>query len=322
MGQPPKVSVVIPTYNRGAMVPRAIQSVLSQTFEDYELIVVDDHSHDRTPRVLADFNDKRIKTLRHPRNMGQSKALNTGINAARGKYVAFLDDDDVWLPEKLTLQVAALDAAPPQVGLVYGWRHMMDDESNSLIRTVRQTLSDDIFEHMLALDTPVPPSSWLMRTSVVRALGGFDEGLHRDKDVEFVCRLSEQGWHVRYVPCVVLLKYLHAKGQMTDSTPENLAVRAAFTRQHLRRFEVDLRARPATRVRVYLRLAHLQLPYRRAVGVVSIARAFLADQDRWAKKIQRYSRVLYYRLRDATRTNAQHRRHRLGNPAERTGSLY
>ena len=318
----PKVSVVIPTYNREAMLPRAVRSVLSQTFEDLELIVVDDHSDDRTPDVLAGFVDKRIRSLRHPRNMGQSKALNTGINAARGEYVAFLDDDDVWLPKKLALQVDALDDAPPEVGLVYGWRHIMDDETNSLLQTVQQTLRGDIFEQMLALETPVPPSSWLMRTTVVRALEGFDGRLHRDKDVEFACRFSERGWHVDYVPRVVLLKCSHTKGQMTDPTPENLAAREAFTREHLRRFKADLRKRPATRARAYRRLAEVQFPYRRFRGAVSIAHAMLADPEKWTTKIGRYSRVLCYRLRDATRTNAKYNRRLSVKPDKPTAILY
>lgn len=318
----PKVSVVIPTHNRGAMLPRAVQSVLSQTFEDLELIVVDDHSDDRTPQVLAGFTDKRVRSLRHPRNVGQSKALNTGINAARGAYVAFLDDDDVWLPDKLALQVAALDAAPPQVGLIYGWRQDMDDASNSPIGTVRKTLSGDIYEHMLALDTPVPPSSWLMRTSVVRTLGGFDESIHRAKDVEFVCRFCERGWHVDYVPSVVFHRYEHKNGQMSDTTPQNLALREAFIHRHLARFKDELRQRPAAQVRVYLQLARIQFPFRRFVGALSIANAFGADPDKWTKKLQPYSRWLYYRLRESTQMGAQSSGRRFRSPAKPPASLY
>ena len=172
--EPPRVSVVIPTHNRAEWLPRAVASVLAQTWTDFELLIVDDHSTDETPALIARFADRRIRSFRHERNMGQSKALNTGIEHARGEYVAFLDDDDEWLPGKLAAQVALLDAAPPEVGLVYCWRDELeeasrrrkvwecvanlldirrdepDEASRRRIGTTRLTLRGDIFEHVLA----------------------------------------------------------------------------------------------------------------------------------------------------------------------------
>ena len=174
---PPRVSVVIPTRDRAELLPRAVGSVLAQTWTDFELLIVDDHSTDGTPAVVARFADGRIRSLRHERNRGQSKALNTGIEHARGEYVAFLDDDDEWLPGKLAAQVALLDAAPPEVGLVYCWRDELDETTGRRIGTTRLTLRGDIFEHVLALHLPASPSSWLVRRSTARSVGGFDEGL-------------------------------------------------------------------------------------------------------------------------------------------------
>ena len=315
----PKVSVVVPTYNRATVLPRALNSVLAQTFRDFELIVVDDHSSDHTSVVAADFGkDARVTTLRHDRNMGQSRALNTGVAAARGEYVAFLDDDDVWLPTKLASQVDILDVAPADVALVYGWRYEMGEESAQPLRTVQQTLRGDIFERVLALDTPVPPSTWLVRTSVVRSLGGFDESLQRAKDVDFVCRLCQQGWRVDYVPSVVLVKYRHAQGQMVDETPENLGLRAAFIRQHLTKFAVELSERPESRARVHLRLARYEIRYRRIQGLLAVASAFLADPSAVTARIGFYTRQLYYLLRYATRTASIG----TGRLSERTRMLY
>ena len=240
----PRVSVVIPTCNRAGSLPRAVGSVLAQTWTDFELLIVDDHSTDETPAVTARFADGRIRSFRHERNSGQSKALNTGIEHARGEYVAFLDDDDEWLPGKLAAQVALLDAAPPAVGLVYCWRDELDEASRRRIGTPRLTLGGDIFEHALALHLPVSPSSWLVRRSTARSVGGFDEALRRAKDVDFMSRICARGWHVDFVAQVALLKYRHAGGQMTDRTPENLAARAGMVRAHLARYARELSERP------------------------------------------------------------------------------
>lgn len=264
--------------------------------------MVDDHSGDRTPEALAKFkDDHRVRALTHDRNMGLSRALNTGIANANGEYVAFLDDDDAWLPTKLASQVAVFDGASRHVGLVYGWRQHVTSESNRPFRTVRPTLRGDIFEQALALETPVPPSSWLVRTSVARALEGFDEDAFVN-DVDFVVRLCEQGWHVDYVPQVVLLKYQHSFGQMVDETPENLALRASFIRQHLAKFATELNERPAARARVHLRLARYEIRYRRINGLLALANAFLADPLTLSAKLDYYARRLYYLLRYATRT--------------------
>ena len=277
-GEPPRVSVVIPTHNRAESLPRAVGSVLAQTWTDFELLVVDDHSTDGTPAVVARFADGRIRPFRHERNRGQSKALNTGIEHARGEHVAFLDDDDEWRPGKLAAQVALLDAAPPEVGLVYCWREELDEATGRRIGTTRLTLRGDIFEHVLALHLPVSPSSWLVRRSAARSVGGFDEGLERAKDVDFMGRLCARGWRVDFVPQVGLLKYRHARGQMTDRTPENLAARAGMVRAHLARYARELGERPAAHARVHLWLARYELPHgSRCAALASVAAAFRLD---------------------------------------------
>ncbi len=97
----PTVSVVIPTYNRAHLVGRAIQSVLNQTYHDFEIIIVDDGSIDNTEDVVKSLNDPSIRYTRHDQNRGGSAARNTGIKMARGEYVAFQDSDDEYLPEKV-----------------------------------------------------------------------------------------------------------------------------------------------------------------------------------------------------------------------------
>lgn len=114
----PKVSVVIPTHNRSSLLRRAIQSVLDQTYQDFEIIVVDDASTDDTEAVVKGFADERIRYVRHSENRGEAASRNTGIRLAKGEYIAGHDDDDVWLPPKLEKQVKAFEKASPKVGVV------------------------------------------------------------------------------------------------------------------------------------------------------------------------------------------------------------
>ena len=182
----PKVSVVITTYNRAALLPRAIRSVLAQTYEDYELIIVDDCSTDDTPEVVQRFADSRIHAVRQAENRGQSAAVNTGIRLARGEYIAFLDDDDEWVDTKLLHQVRTLDASDPRVGLVYTWFDYVDAASGVRRAGGRSVMSGDLWEDMLQLGVPAPTSTYLVRAEAARQIGGFDETLTNLTDRDFL----------------------------------------------------------------------------------------------------------------------------------------
>jgi glycosyltransferase involved in cell wall biosynthesis len=115
----PTVSVVIPTYNRETLVKAAISSVLQQTYSDFELLIIDDASQDETQIAVESFQDPRIHYIRHSQNAGECATRNTGLQACQGDYVAFLDSDDEWLPNKLETQLNLFAQSPPSVGVVY-----------------------------------------------------------------------------------------------------------------------------------------------------------------------------------------------------------
>ena len=117
----PLVSVIIPTHNRADMIGRAIGSVLAQARSDFELLVISDGSTDNTEEIVDDVQDSRIWFLKHERSRGASAARNTGLRESRGKYIAFLDDDDEWTHDKLEIQLPVIENSPPEVGLVYAW---------------------------------------------------------------------------------------------------------------------------------------------------------------------------------------------------------
>src|SRR6188474_1008516 len=116
---PPKVSVVIPVFNRPAAVRRAIDSVLAQTVQDFEIIVVDDGSTDGTAAAVTAIQDPRITLVKHDQRRGGSAARNSGIRASIAPYVAFLDSDDEWLPSKLERQLEVFENGKEDLGLVY-----------------------------------------------------------------------------------------------------------------------------------------------------------------------------------------------------------
>jgi len=114
-----KVSVIIPTYNREQLLKRAIQSVLNQTFRDFEIIVVDDGSTDNTKEIIDSFTSDKIKYIYESNSGGAARPKNTGIKNAQGKYIAVLDSDDEWLPQKLEKQIELLEIfQDPKLGAV------------------------------------------------------------------------------------------------------------------------------------------------------------------------------------------------------------
>lgn len=182
----PLVTVVIPTYKRAWLVPRAIESVRRQTYQNVEILVVDDGSADDTEKVVKSIADERVKYLRHDVNRGLPAARNTGIRAARGDYVAFLDDDDEWREDKLVKQVEAITKydAVFAGALING-------------RYPKRHHSAEVTQHDLRRGNNFAPSTLLVRTAVIRDVG-FDETLRMGEDWDAYIRLA-QTYRVGYV---------------------------------------------------------------------------------------------------------------------------
>lgn len=186
----PLVSIVIPTYNRRAALSRAIASVFSQTIEDYELIVVDDGSTDDTLEMLAQLGDPRLRIICHHENLGAATARNSGIEASRGVYVAFLDSDDEWLPEKLERQTALMADQPAHTAASCASHFIVTGGDKS---TWRRMLPE-AFEWQRYLITHgcnlSPGSTLIVRRDVFSHVGLFDCTL---------CRYEDWDWLLRYL---------------------------------------------------------------------------------------------------------------------------
>jgi len=182
----PKVSVIIPTYNRLPMLKEAVDSVLSQDFEDFELIVVDDGSNDGTGEEIKKYGG-RIRLLQYSENQGVSAARNRGILHARGKYVAFLDSDDLWVKGKLRVQVSFLDDNP-QYPLCYTDEIWIRRGKRVNPKVKHAKYSGWIFEKCLPLCI-ISPSSAVMRKTLFLRVGLFDEALPVCEDYDFWLRV-------------------------------------------------------------------------------------------------------------------------------------
>jgi Glycosyltransferases involved in cell wall biogenesis len=134
---PPAVSVIIPTYNRAHTISQSIISILNQTYNNFELIIVDDGSTDNTEEVVKNFNDKRIKYIAHKENRGAASALNTGISFSSGSFVTFNGSDDEWLPEKLEEEMKGFKTSDSKVGVVYS--ALWEIYNNKKVYTPRST---------------------------------------------------------------------------------------------------------------------------------------------------------------------------------------
>ncbi len=183
------VSVIIPTFNRAKWVKRAVSSVLFQTFEDYEVVVVDDGSTDGTLDGLEVFSG-RIKCLAHGSNRGVSAARNTGIRAGTAPYLAFLDSDDYWLPEKLARQMDFLRRAPEiracqteEIWIRHGRR------VNPREKHLKP--SGEIFEPSLKRCL-VSPSAVILKRSLLEEIGLFDESLPACEDYDLWLRIASR----------------------------------------------------------------------------------------------------------------------------------
>jgi GT2 family glycosyltransferase len=210
----PAVTVVIPTFNRAAVLARAIRSVVGQTCQDWELIVVDDCSTDGTEQTVRGFSDSRITYLRLDRNSRWGAARNTGIRQARGEYVAFLDSDDEWLPEKLEKELEVFQNSDPAVGLVYTGK-MILDEQGRVLEVRRPTKSGWVYDALLDWDFIGSCSRVAVKKQVLDRVGGFDETFGICEDYDLWLRVARTS-KIACVPYCLVKRYM-GSDQVTAS---------------------------------------------------------------------------------------------------------
>jgi glycosyltransferase involved in cell wall biosynthesis len=186
----PKVSVVLPVWNAERYLAGAIESVLAQTFTDFELLIVDDGSTDGSAALIRRYRDRRIRRIENEKNLGVTRSLNLGLELARGRYVARMDADDLCAPERLERQVAFLDAHPG-VALVAS-RARWVDALGAEIGVIDTPADGETLRRRLRRGNWIVHGTVMMRAEAVRALGGYNESMERAEDYDLWLRLSER----------------------------------------------------------------------------------------------------------------------------------
>lgn len=215
----PEISVVIPTHNRWSFLSTlALPSALGQQQARHEVVVVDDGSDDETSS-LRELDHRRLRVIRHERPLGVAAARNAGVDAARGEWVAFLDDDDLWSPLKLRHQLDALRAS--HASFTYS-DIVVRDERRGVTYELVAPESDSLESQLLARYViPGGPSNIVASTELVRCLGGFDEHLSMTADWDFWLRLARAGKGVR-CPGVLVATTAHAANMPVRSSWQDL----------------------------------------------------------------------------------------------------
>ncbi len=217
----PNISVVITTYNRADYVSKAIKSVLHQTYPDWELVIVDDGSTDETPKVVSGYltNDGKVRYIRQA-NQGLSAARNKGIAETHGKYLAFLDDDDWWVPEKLETQVAYMEACP-NIGLSYTRLRIIRETDGRLDdSTVIPVKMATTFEEIID-ESFIPASTVLIRRNCLENMDWFKNDAVPQEDLELWLRFSQK-WRIEALDIPLTIMKKDARAQLSQDDVRNI----------------------------------------------------------------------------------------------------
>lgn len=231
----PAISIILPTYKRAHVLGRAIRSILNQTFQDFELIIIDDNSKDGTEEIVRGFNSEKIKYVCQAVKTSPAAARNNGVRLAQGRYVAFLDSDDEWMPDKLTRQFTELEKTPSEVGVIYSRCCLITNNIKTYVPpTWVNPKEGKIFCSLLKMSFVYLQSALVKRECFTR-VGLFDENFRVAEDYDLFLRLSKI-YHFRYIDEPLVIIY-----PQTDSISRNQNAHLASTRRLLEKYLEDIK---------------------------------------------------------------------------------
>lgn len=214
----PLVSVIIPTYNRGDLIEKAVKSVLNQTYKNLEVVVVDDGSEDNTKDIMEKFRDPRVKYIRSPENRGQPHAMNIGIKRSQGDFIGLLDSDDEYLPTKIEESIKVLGRGDKRVGLVGS--NYWNVGVKSKVWKIGQPRRVDPIWHIPS------PSTWLLRREVFEEIGYYDERIRIINDRDFLFRFSKK-FILEFIDKPLVVRY-ESEDSLSAKTDKHVTMRKLF----------------------------------------------------------------------------------------------
>lgn len=239
------ISVIITTYKREpSIISRALNSVLAQTYRDIEIIVVDDSPVDYPSRKKVEttvkdcqkVNDIEISYIQHERNRGACAARNTGINYAKGEYIAFLDDDDEWLPEKLERQIQVMHSS--DAALVYCGRICKNDVSGRSVVENTKYYKGNVFTLLLYSNFIGSTSFPLLKADCLKQVGGFDEKMQSAQDYDVWLRIAENN-QIDYVAEPLVIYHEHDGEQITSNPQKKISGLERLNEKYKNYLEAD-----------------------------------------------------------------------------------
>lgn len=230
----PLVSVVIPAYNAQEYLAESLDSILSQTYENIEVIVIDDKSTDNTARIASEraAGDKRMRLVRNLVNLGIGGNRSKGIELARGKYICWQDADDISMPDRIAQQVAVLEQNA-KIGVVGGWLQFFDDKGDGAVR--RYSDDDKKLRSKIFMYNPVAQPASMFRAECYREVGVYDETYQVSEDLEMLFRVGERYEFSNVQKVVVRYRQSHTSltaTKLRDMEKVTLKLRAHYRHSH------------------------------------------------------------------------------------------
>jgi glycosyltransferase involved in cell wall biosynthesis len=295
------VSVIVPVYKVEDYIAQTIDSVLAQTYSHFELIIIDDGSPDRSVEICQQFDDPRIKIIRQ-KNRGLAGARNTGIRHAQGDYLAFLDSDDLWLPEKLQKQVDHLESSP-QVGVSFSRSAFIDGEGKPIGIYQMPKLKEITADHLLCRNPVGNGSAPVIRREVFEGIRFqkdrdgiledcyFDEDFRRSEDIECWIRIVlKTSWKIEGIPEALTLYRVNEGGLSADVFRQFESWEQIITKTKLYAPELIARAGDAARAYQLRYLARRAIRFKDAKTAISLVNRAIATH--WQIILTEPSRTL------------------------------
>ena len=278
----PTVSVILPTFNRATLLPYAVKSVLSQSFQDFELIVIDDGSTDETPEVVKKFNDNRLIYIRR-QNCGRSIARNRAIGKARGRFIAFLDSDDEYLPGKLEMQVSYMQKNK-DFGMTYTSAECIDCDGKRLDEHYIASVSGNLYK-AIAFFRPVTITlpTVMVRREVIHNVGLFDEQMDRFEDTDMWRRISKR-YSIGAIESDTCRIRTHATNVLISQNPDKITAAIEYYVAKVFREDKDVDIKflkhGASGLFEYYGKAFVSIPDWMSRGIALLGRAILMCPNR------------------------------------------